>query len=368
MYQLDRTSRKYTCPQCGKKRFVLYVDERGNKLDDSCGRCDRADNCGYHYPPRQYFQDHRPLGNPYPNRDTHPRRVLSLTTKLNLQKPDTLNPTRLASSLAVSQNANPLLRALIPRLPMYADQLRQSFESYGVGTSPDHGCAEFFQIDTQGNIRTGKGMGYDPDAHRNGRLYWMHKEKGNNPDYRLKQCFFGTHLVKPDTAELWLFESEKTALIVSALLRKRGCHEIYLPLACGGCGGLNPTPENKNDPWHALQVLKGKRVILFPDNGKFTEWYAKGLQLKGFCSAVRIASLLEPWMHPLAVTPKWGIKKGCDVADIILSTVANDRCDPMYYILNGYDCNTLISGPELTEDTLATLQAHQQLVGTFPLP
>ncbi len=53
-YTLDKSSKKLVCPNCGKKRFVLYVDiDTGNYLTDDFGKCDREQNCNYHKaPPR----------------------------------------------------------------------------------------------------------------------------------------------------------------------------------------------------------------------------------------------------------------------------------------------------------------------------
>ena len=51
---------KHTCPACGHKRtFTRYIDrETGNHVHSSVGRCDRADKCGYHYKPTDYFRDY----------------------------------------------------------------------------------------------------------------------------------------------------------------------------------------------------------------------------------------------------------------------------------------------------------------------
>ena len=49
---------KQTCPKCDKKTFVLYLDNETNKpLHSTVGKCDRENNCAYHYPPKQYFAD-----------------------------------------------------------------------------------------------------------------------------------------------------------------------------------------------------------------------------------------------------------------------------------------------------------------------
>ena len=60
-YQLQRytgINSRHTCPNCGHPReFALYVDENGNPIDESCGRCNR-EKCGYHLPPSEFFKEH----------------------------------------------------------------------------------------------------------------------------------------------------------------------------------------------------------------------------------------------------------------------------------------------------------------------
>ncbi|AOW10039.1 PG0870-related protein [Flavobacterium gilvum] len=51
-YNLDKSSKKFICPKCNHRTFVLYVDiETGNYLPDAFGWCDRATNCHYHNAP-----------------------------------------------------------------------------------------------------------------------------------------------------------------------------------------------------------------------------------------------------------------------------------------------------------------------------
>ena len=61
-YQLEKyrgRSTRYTCPQCGRKYcFTRYIDTETNQyINDRVGKCNRLDKCGYHYTPRQYFED-----------------------------------------------------------------------------------------------------------------------------------------------------------------------------------------------------------------------------------------------------------------------------------------------------------------------
>ena len=61
-YSLQRykgTATRHTCPNCGDRRsFAYYVDEQGTPLHPSVGRCNHESGCGYHYTPKQYFQEH----------------------------------------------------------------------------------------------------------------------------------------------------------------------------------------------------------------------------------------------------------------------------------------------------------------------
>ena len=51
-YQLERNSKKHVCPECGKRRFVRYIDTNmGEYLPEQYGRCDRETNCQYHLNP-----------------------------------------------------------------------------------------------------------------------------------------------------------------------------------------------------------------------------------------------------------------------------------------------------------------------------
>lgn len=47
-YHFDKSSKKFRCPACQKKTFVLYVDPvTGNYLPEQYGKCDRESNCSF---------------------------------------------------------------------------------------------------------------------------------------------------------------------------------------------------------------------------------------------------------------------------------------------------------------------------------
>ena len=57
-YSLERTSKKYHCPNCEKKTFTKYVDnENDDYINYKVGICDRQSKCGYHYTPKSFFRD-----------------------------------------------------------------------------------------------------------------------------------------------------------------------------------------------------------------------------------------------------------------------------------------------------------------------
>ena len=50
---------RHVCPQCGRKQvFTRYIDnETKQYIADNVGKCNRLDKCGYHYTPKQYFDN-----------------------------------------------------------------------------------------------------------------------------------------------------------------------------------------------------------------------------------------------------------------------------------------------------------------------
>lgn len=129
----------------------------------------------------------------------------------------------------------------------------------------------FFQLDVTGSCRTGKIMKYDSETgHRikdpnvPGRVTWVHslmKTSGQLPkEWELSQCLFGEHLLPQHPQQtVALVESEKTAIIAAGLMPQ------YLWLATGGKSCINDR----------LNVLKGRKVIAFPDVDGFQEWTDK---------------------------------------------------------------------------------------------
>ena len=278
MYNLQKykgISSRYTCPQCGRPHeFVLYVDESGNKLADNVGRCNRESSCGYHYTPKQYFLDHpEARGGKTWQEELQAevgRRVMSSAVETSQVKPAPLcvipdDVVRRSIKYNRDSNFITFLRTLFD--PLIIEGL---IGEYRLGVARN-GSVIFYQLDIKGRCRTGKIMQYDPETgHRikdenvPGRITWTHslmKKLGQLPEsWELSQCLFGEHLLAeyPDKP-VALVESEKTAVICAGLMPK------FIWLATGGKSQINDR----------LLVLKGRKVVAFPDVDGFQEWTDK---------------------------------------------------------------------------------------------
>jgi hypothetical protein len=181
-----------------------------------------------------------------------------------------------------------------------ADIASQLISQYFIGSSKHwNGASVFWQIDIQGRVRTGKIMLYSPTTGKRVKepfnyITWVHKAL-EQPEFNLKQCLFGEHLLKDKVKPVALVESEKTAIIASVYLPQ------FLWLAVGGKENLKP---------EKLQVLQGRTVVLFPDLKAFDKWQANVQELKHLAKFT-VSDLLE---RKASEADK---EKGFDLADYL---------------------------------------------------
>ena len=269
-YSLDkrRGTKKAQCPKCGQKTFSLYVDTHNHHapLSPVCGRCSRENNCAYHLPPRELFAKDpstRPKG-----RGAPPARPAAPPA------PDFLDTDFVRQSMAGTHTDNGFTQWL-GSLPFVGEAMgRTLIERYRLGGTRVYcDAVVFWQIDTQGRVRTGKIMRYNPqtgkrikDDRAAHRIGWVHSELkrhgGLVGDFHLEQCFFGAHLLvecSPD-AVVAVFEGEKTAVVASA---------VFPELVCLASGGLNGLTVEK------CRVLSGRKVVFFPDLQCVEQWRAR---------------------------------------------------------------------------------------------
>ncbi|MFN6377917.1 MAG: DUF6965 family protein [Flavobacteriales bacterium] len=288
---------RYRCPapNCGKgKTFSLYIDtETGEHIHHTVGRCNRESNCGHHYTPKQYFQDNNISFDPPQPKASKPRPVTPQP------KPVSFIPFEIFKASLKGYETNHFVKFLID---LFGVEVASELVSrYFIATSKHwNGATVFWQIDTQGKVRTGKIMLYSPTTGKRVKdlkppVYWVHKAL-KQPEFELRQCLFGEHLLIDKTKPVAIVESEKTAVIAS----------VYLPqfiwVAVGSLTNLNA---------EKCSILKGRTVTLFPDLNGFDKWSSKAKELSRL-AIFTVSDLLE---RKATETER---KQGFDLADYLI--------------------------------------------------
>ncbi len=243
-------NKRFHCPSCNKKEFTRYINIDTNEhIHPDVGLCNRLANCGYHLSPKQYFQD---------NNIKLPKSIRQFVPQPKKSGSFIDNDVFLKS--LKGYEANNFVTFLRYQFGESISNLL--IERYNIGTSKNwNGATIFWQVDVHGRVRTGKIMQYNPITGRRVKecINWVHSVL-KMPDFTLKQCFFGEHLLTDKAKPIGIVESEKTAIIASWILPDL----IWI-----ACGSLN----NLND--ERCKSLKGRKVILFPDNNGFDKWKLK---------------------------------------------------------------------------------------------
>ena len=311
---------RHTCPICQRKRcFSRYIDtEKRISFPNHVGRCDHEQKCGYHFTPREFFDQ-----NPMERKNLMEETTLRPYTKAQtaIAVPTSYIDRNIVRQSLKCYNTNKLYLFLASQLGV--SSAMTLMERYQIGSSKHwDGATVFWQIDHKNRVRTGKIMLYNAETGKRVKepynyVTWVHSvlHKG---DYNLKQCFFGEHLLATDkTRPVALVESEKTALIASYYLPQ------YLWLASGGKNGCF----NEN----SLSVLAGRNVVLFPNLGATEYWQGKIGVMKSIGIDVQLFDYLE------ANAPPEERKEGYDIADYLLkieiadgkARIGTGKCAPL---------------------------------------
>jgi len=290
---------KHRCPNCEHdKKFTLYIDTETNEyIHKSVGRCDRSDNCGYHFKPKQYFESIGTFNSYYTG--TRARAKTPQKTP-PLIEPSFISFSIFEAGLGMDLNKNNFVIYLIGLLGI--DSTKRLIERYYLTTSKLwNGATVFWQIDKYGKIRTGKIMLYNSATGKRDKTKnsWVHSAL-KLPDFNLKQCFFGEHLLKDKSKVVAIVESDKTAILMSYYLPQ------YIWLSSSGKEGLNAEKFSK---------LQGRTVILFPDLSKtdakincFELWSKKATEFKSI-ARITISDYLE------RIATEREKSEGLDIAD-----------------------------------------------------
>ena len=285
-YSFDKTSKKFICPSCNKKRFVRFIEvATNNYLNETYGRCDRETSCGYFKKPEntvatsnKIVKIHQlPPVNKGNNTSFHSKKQLQLTLQQYYK--------------------NNFYTYLIGLFPI--QKVQDVFEKYKIGTSKNwNGATVFWQIDINNNVRAGKILLFDKSTCKRVKepyphITWVHS-KLKYDNFNLKQCLYGLHLVTQKT-KVAVVESEKTAIIMALFLPE------YTWVATG-------SKQNFKDD--ILYPIKNNEVIVFPDKSEFSDWHEKANSLNKIGYNINLSDYIE----------KIECEIGTDLADLYISS------------------------------------------------
>jgi hypothetical protein len=273
-YTLDRTSRKFFCPQCGQKRFVRVVDSvTGELLPEYVGRCDRESSCGYQFTAKRYLEANQELLTKGVSQKSR-RKAAPLSSKefneLILRRtPDYLELEHLLPTLG-RYEGNSLISFLLRLFPDDPKKVLDVLGSYLVGT--DEGFTVFPTIDFNHRLCKAKKMKFDPLTGKRLRedkaitsLQSKLKREGKiDKSFETdKSVFFGQHLLRGNPeAPIAIVESEKSALVAS--ISTGLFPEQFIWLGSHSKSWLNPL--------RLLKLGRSRTIVLFPDVDAYEDW------------------------------------------------------------------------------------------------
>ena len=160
-------SSRHICPNCGKKEFVRYVNnETEEYLEEYVGKCNRIEKCGYHYTPKQYFDDKG-------------EKVQFFTRKnVHVEEKSTYyyNEKLVLDSLHSDTKKSNLYQFLIQYF--HEEKVKNTLKKYLVGVSNFwQDAVIFWQIDRDFKVRSGKVMQYDLITGNRDKTkhFWIHR-------------------------------------------------------------------------------------------------------------------------------------------------------------------------------------------------
>ncbi len=309
-YQLEKystPSSRHTCPACNqRKKWTFYIDtETGQALPDHVGLCNRADSCGYHYPPKQFFADNGMT-------DYNPARLERKPVQVIKVRPTSYIPDSIYERSGQDYAAGKENKFIVWLQTLFTvDEVHKAVWNYRIGSSNRwSGAVVFWQIDTLSRIHTGKIVQYSPETGRRNKLTsppvsWIHSVE-KLPAFELQQCLFGEHLLAdPENLgkTVAIVESEKTAILCSIRMPE------YVWLSRGSLNGAK---------WYLPEVHKcliGRKVILFPDLGAFDAWQKEADKLNYLGCTVIVNRYLEEQ------ATEADRKAGYDIADLLIREI-----------------------------------------------
>lgn len=320
-YKLDKSSRKFACPNCDKRRFVRYIEtETQEYMPDHFGRCDREISCGEHNSPIESLLSDAPQYIPRTRKSKIPR---------NKKDPIYIPHTVLHKTRG-GYDKNVFIQNLLSHVPypFKIPDIENVIALYHLGTVQNGyrtGATTFPFIDTKGNVRTIQAKKFDTNnrtvstdfLHSIIEKYYFKINRPlpqwlnayNNNDTKVS-CLFGEHLLdKYPHNPIALVEAPKTAIYGTLYFGCPKQPQDFLWLAVYNLSSLS---------LKKCTALIGRDVYLFPDLSKggkaFDLWSnkAKYIQSKLPRTVFKTSDLLEQ------LAPELDRNQGKDMADFLI--------------------------------------------------
>lgn len=333
-YKLERKSKKHLCPDCGKRRFVRYVDTVTNGyLPEQYGRCDREENCMYHLNPykdefvkRIWLEEQGKRVDNYQQFKPFSRRELPTKPKPVFYPSyvfeKTLEPDRYSKNTFIQNLLN-----TVP-FPFETGDVERVVSLYYLGTVSKgyrSGAITFPFIDKANNIRAIQVKQFDQANHTKGTdflhsIVEKHYTRTQQalPEWLgayLKQdkrvsCLFGEHLLnRYPFNPIALVEAPKTAIYGTLYFGFPEQPENFLWMGVYNLSSLT---------FEKCKSLHGRDVYLFPDLSKtghaYNQWSEKAKQFQEWIPGTKftISDLLEK------AATEAEKAKGLDLADYLI--------------------------------------------------
>ncbi|MDR0790645.1 MAG: DUF6371 domain-containing protein [Bacteroidales bacterium] len=330
---------KQICPACGRKSFAAMVNVQTGEMTQF-GKCDHLNSCGYKLIPTG--EDVMAWRKQQSNLTCTKSAVSHLETP---SKEVYSVPVEVANKIYQSckdggkdGGKNNLLtyfeevaRKLGVKVEEVECMLRQAWKEMRV-TFSFNGSNKviYWQQAIDGRIATGKVMRYDQEGHRikyvNSPVGWVHSDDSFgckiDPDkQQLRQCLFNEHLLAQyPAADVFVVESEKTAIILWIYLKMESRTRQFVILSTGGAGNFKL---GMFEP--ILRALKGRNITTIPDHGMFDKWAQEAKQIS---TAADKLGIKANWfmVDVRNVRKKFNLSdkqieslhKGFDIADVLV--------------------------------------------------
>ena len=325
---------RYNCPSCNQrdKTFTQYIDtESGEHISSSVGRCNRESNCGYHYTPKQYFQDNK-IENGSFQTNTRTRARAYCTYNTTLPKPISFIPNEILNQTLNPEGyeQNVFIQNLLSRVPFPFEvkDVEKVISQYYLGTVCNGyrtGAITFPFIDKGRNVQAVQVKQFDENNHTIGTdflhsIIGKHHQKKKealpawletyqNNEIKVS-CLFGEHLIsKYMLNPIALVEAPKTAIYGTLYFGFPEQPKNLLWLAVYNLSSLN---------FDKCKALHGRDVYLFPDLSKdgraFELWSNRAKELSELMPGTlfKVSDLLE------TLAPTELKDSGADIADLLI--------------------------------------------------